>query len=379
MCRIMILGHASAGKTTLTNYLIKKGYIQLIFAGPIKNFLMDIGYSYDQVNGTSAQKVMKHKDFNMSGRDLAQKYGTELMRDLFPDVCPDFNLNGYKFWARVAEYKLNEFFPNAKVVFADGRMEDEAEMVRKNGGYIIKISRKKDESCLNEEQKNHTSETSINNIVSDFTIENDGTFEELYEKMDAIMRQIDPTYNTDELCQDDVDKETKTIRSLKSGVETLDEINNEFKDSLEKELTNRTKHVYAQDDEQDMYENEQDMYEDKQDEDEQSHKNQSDNDQSECDSCDSYTDSEPENQPIRTQHSFFFILLMTTMLFGVPSMFVMHPESRTETLITLLFVIAVFKSEITHKTLTIIVYPLILVLLVEEYLRNKNILSVTAY
>lgn len=186
---ILLIGNIGVGKSTVASILVKKfGFTEKTFAEPLKNFAISIGFDPHQVYGTQNQKLEINNFWGISGREFLQKFGTEICRNSLPLVIPDMKFNGLQIWARVMERHINE---NEKLVISDGRFEDEAQLVKKYGGIIIKICR----NC-NEEQKNsgmeknisnHKSETELNGIKEDISINNNGTIEELEKKISSIL------------------------------------------------------------------------------------------------------------------------------------------------------------------------------------------------
>ena len=94
--------------------------------------------------------------------------------ELLPDVKHDI-------WIKVVEKKiLNN--PDKKYVITDVRFVNEFEFINKYNGLTIKVQR---DTIDNNDS--HISESFIDNIYTDFTITNNGTLEELYEKLNAVI------------------------------------------------------------------------------------------------------------------------------------------------------------------------------------------------
>jgi len=142
-------------------------------------------------------KEAKYQRFEspMTAREFLQKLGTDAARD---NIHPDFWVN-----ALFADYKeLNLDFEVAKNIYpnwiiTDVRFPNEVKAIKDRGGKVIRINRPKkypevkDELTRNilESTKNfgiieHFSETALDNYDGfDIIIENNGTIEELIEKI----------------------------------------------------------------------------------------------------------------------------------------------------------------------------------------------------
>jgi hypothetical protein len=124
----------------------------------------------------------------MTYRSLLQKIGTEAMRDVIhPDIWVNSLFSEYKVidiekraWnGTVIDY--TDCFP--KWIITDVRFENEADAIKKRGGILIKIERPNDN---NDDQ--HSSETSLNDIKFDYTVTNDGTLYDLKNKITDILQ-----------------------------------------------------------------------------------------------------------------------------------------------------------------------------------------------
>ncbi len=103
-------------------------------------------------------------------RTLLQALGMK-MREIDEDV-----------WAKYLFRKV-EAEPNRRYVIDDLRFLNEARLARKHKFIIIKIVGLQ-RVQLTPEQKNHPSEVQVDLIEPDFTIDNGGSLEELYRKLD---------------------------------------------------------------------------------------------------------------------------------------------------------------------------------------------------
>ena len=106
------------------------------------------------------------------GRSLLQKVGTDIVREQRPNFWVDFIKD------------LLSMFPNEWdfVLIPDSRFPNGLKQAGFNVIHL-RVRRENFESPLTTEQQNHPSETALDHVVPDFLIVNDGTLEDLYNKV----------------------------------------------------------------------------------------------------------------------------------------------------------------------------------------------------
>lgn len=155
-----ITGKAGAGKDTVAGILVQNlGYVRYAFAGPLKEALSVLGMP---------EPPREIKEHNYPGRDYsyrvaAQTLGTEWARKL------DEN-----FWINLAIQKLDEL-KGKSVCISDVRFDNEAQMIKDRGGYILKIVGRD----YNVSNATHASEKGVSSSLVDIEIPNKGSIEEL--------------------------------------------------------------------------------------------------------------------------------------------------------------------------------------------------------
>jgi hypothetical protein len=177
MVLIGLIGKKSSGKTTASEFLCKKfDYVNYAFADPLKQICMILGAPRWAVYGTQEEKERIVPELGISGRQMMQRLGTELFRDLFPTILPDFILGkSKKIWIHLFEEKLKKT-PN--MVVSDVRFYDEAETIIRNGGILLRINR----DVGNDDS--HSSEQNLVLPVEWVTeIDNNTSVENLYKKL----------------------------------------------------------------------------------------------------------------------------------------------------------------------------------------------------
>jgi len=161
-------GKAHAGKDIAGKYLVDKYYFKhYYFAKPLKegcNKMFNL--SDEQIR--NKEKVIE--PWGRSPRELYQLLGTDVARTIDPNV-----------WIKNAEM----FYKNAigfSVVITDVRFANEAKWIRDKGGIVVYINRQQKEI----EANSHSSENGLSGNDVDVYIENDGTINDLYEKIENI-------------------------------------------------------------------------------------------------------------------------------------------------------------------------------------------------
>lgn len=159
---IGISGKLQSGKDTTADYLVKKyGFIRIAFADKLKEIAKDL-FFWDG----------EKDDY---GRKLLQDIGVA-MRKVKEDV-----------WVNYVLQKVNDTRLTTKNwVITDVRFKNEADLVRLSGGDLWRIERKLDRT---HEANKHISEVDLDDYKQfGVIINNFGTMNELYEKIDLLLR-----------------------------------------------------------------------------------------------------------------------------------------------------------------------------------------------
>jgi len=174
----MIIGFTGRkyhGKDTAAKRLIKNGYTPMSFAEPIKEIAkMLFGFSENQMNGNQKEDIDSR--WNISPREALQFIGTELFREQIQRLLPDI---GSDFWVKSLENRIPK---DTNIVITDVRFPNEVDMIHRLGGKIIRVKRD-----IVENQGSHISEMLIDTLDADHDIENNGTIEELHDKVNVIL------------------------------------------------------------------------------------------------------------------------------------------------------------------------------------------------
>lgn len=193
---IALSGYAGSGKNAVADFLTSKhGFKQLSFANAIKKALWTLNpiIAYGWVDDSSLletnhqtsypihlQRIVPNytddalwrsaKDSYTEVRRLLQVLGTEVGRDMF----------GEDFWVDQVLKDLDSY--NQNYVITDTRFPNEYWKLVENAAVIIRINRE-GYAPVN----NHPSETALDSFMFDHEIDNNGTLDELFKKVeDAI-------------------------------------------------------------------------------------------------------------------------------------------------------------------------------------------------
>ena len=200
---IGIVGLISSGKGTVADRLVEKhGYQKDSFAKSLKDAVASMfNWDRDMLEGDT--KSSRHwreqpdkfwsEKFGKSvtPRWVLQYFGTEVMRQGMHDaIWVDSCLGRYK---------------GQNTVISDTRFPNEIKRIKENGGVILLVKRFKDPDWFtsyvegNVEPKGiHSSEYMWAKSEFDYTIENNGSLENLNVRVDDIIRQLQDLPPTNE-------------------------------------------------------------------------------------------------------------------------------------------------------------------------------------
>ena len=166
---IGLTGKAGSGKDTVASFLVEQhDFMPVAFADPLKKGLMAMFNLGPEYFSDSKLKEEDIPELDVSPRILMQTLGTEWARNLL-----DENI-----WVDIARRKIKAF-DSYSVVVTDVRFENEAALIKELGGVILQVQR---EGLDGVGIQGHSSEVG-RGVDADFVIVNDGTFEQLKEKV----------------------------------------------------------------------------------------------------------------------------------------------------------------------------------------------------
>lgn len=204
---IGFVGFIGSGKGTVGEILVKKGFQKESFAKPLKDACANIfGWNRDMLEGNT-DKSRKWREIpdefwsksfgrDFSPREALQLLGTEAGRNVFhKDIWVQSLIN------RVT---------TKKTIITDVRFRNEIEMVHNHGGKIVRVKRGPEPEWFEDakvfkkghkrnmgwamakyklqELNIHSSEIDWINCPVDYTIENNGTLDELGKKVENMLQ-----------------------------------------------------------------------------------------------------------------------------------------------------------------------------------------------
>jgi len=177
----MIIGFAGkkgSGKSTAAGFLVELGFVRYSFADPIRemlsSLLSDLGLSADEKLEAMQRKEEVIHPIGVSFRHLAQTLGTEWGRQLVD----------HDVWIKCQACRLENRWPEARIVYDDIRFENEAALIRAYGGRIVHIRR----SGLPEDD-HHASEVGIAVADGDLVLDNGGNLGLLLDAVLALVNR----------------------------------------------------------------------------------------------------------------------------------------------------------------------------------------------
>lgn len=187
---IGIVGKAGAGKDSIADHLIKEyGFQKMSFAAPLKSLVQDLfDMTPDQLH--TEQKENIDKRYGMTPRWLLQYLGTDVFRNLYPEIWCDYLVRAYERLYRHAKEKRGTVMP--RVVVSDVRFLNEAAAILGADGYVWRVV------CLNNPKATtlggdhgHASEMEQDKITVEhcFTAEF-GDLPGLFAQVDKKMKEI---------------------------------------------------------------------------------------------------------------------------------------------------------------------------------------------
>ena len=181
MVVIVLVGSSGVGKDTIAEMMGSLcGTLSLSYAGPLKKACQIIfDLSDDQLTDREKKEVVDTR-WDLSPRQMFQKVGTELFRDQI-----DKDIWVKSMCSRIETHLKKD--SKRHVVVTDARFANEVSILKKRyGAKCLKVSRAYNPDATKEGQ--HKSETCVASLQCDSHLENNGTIEELKEKVEEYLK-----------------------------------------------------------------------------------------------------------------------------------------------------------------------------------------------
>lgn len=174
-------GMARSGKDTVGTHLVEHfNFKQYALADPLKRACAEM-FGLPLIDFYEGDREKINEFWGFSPREMAQLMGTECGRQVFRDDI----------WIKRAEmeYETMSAFVHAGMVVTDCRFENEVQWIKDTGGTIIHVQRPGADGVVG--VGNHLSEAGYPDELKDHIVVNDGTLEDLYEKINDIMMPVE--------------------------------------------------------------------------------------------------------------------------------------------------------------------------------------------
>lgn len=178
MILVGLCGKKYSGKDTVADYLVEHhGFQKKSFAGPLKEACQALFLFSDEQCHDPCLKEVVDPRWGLSPRAALQMMGTDWVRNQFAK----------DFWVHRMRFDLLDVTTTTRIVISDVRFENEKDLVTELGGSVYRVHR----PSSPQKEDGHESETNMDQFADSLpTIVNDGTLEELYEKIDTVLNDI---------------------------------------------------------------------------------------------------------------------------------------------------------------------------------------------
>lgn len=176
---IGLVGQAFAGKDTVGAYLARAhNFSMLAFADPIRDALMS-AFAIEPRQFRPENKEIVIDWLGKSPRQLMQTLGTEWGRNMIKPTL----------WTDLMERRIRQSIQvgDTDIAITDVRFQTEAEMILRLGGKVWRVHRPDADTT---QHAGHISETEAAEIHAQHYLMNDGTLEQLYEQVDAVLYSV---------------------------------------------------------------------------------------------------------------------------------------------------------------------------------------------
>lgn len=194
-CKLIgIHGHAGSGKDTVADYIrfTRENTWKIPFARALKEACVRLfGMPLESFHELELKEAV-HPYWNISPRQAAQFFGTEMVRETLPRLLPTIGSN---FWIHRLAMTLNgldESMPydsDDVVVIPDVRFQNEYDWIIANGGIIIHLTRPGADGIVG--IPSHASEAGILHTCPERTypLSNQGSLDDLHAKVEDILTE----------------------------------------------------------------------------------------------------------------------------------------------------------------------------------------------
>lgn len=174
-------------------YFIAHEYFEENSSWQIKKFADKTTQSFETITGINYHKLDRKEkekirplyiDFAETNKKV---FGDDVwVNSLFSEYKPELKPSiQNEVWSTS---DIKKVYPNW--IITDMRFPNEFKAVKDRGGITIRVNRTYENPCKNIPLHEHPSETALDNEIFDYHIDNDGTMEELIEKVRVILIEL---------------------------------------------------------------------------------------------------------------------------------------------------------------------------------------------
>jgi hypothetical protein len=186
-----IMGAIGSGKDTIADFLTNHGFVRMSFAKKVKDVAHVVfGWDRELLEGRTAESRAWREEvdpaWGLSPRTALQKIGTEMFRE---HICDDV-------WVKAVLQEIGATEEN--VVITDCRFENEIDAIQSVGGTILFVQRGEPPSWADAAAAGaHIAGVHVTDMntyalrhKASMIIENNGTLNDLYTKIESIFNSL---------------------------------------------------------------------------------------------------------------------------------------------------------------------------------------------
>lgn len=167
---LMLIGEIGSGKTTVGNYLQTRGYRKFALGDRVKKFIVELTAEMHSIDNSNVKITME----NLNDRHSKELY-RPYMQKIATEVCR--GVLGEDIWCDALSKDIDS--DGTKFVVEDVRFMNEYNYFKKKGCKSVRIASR---GLARGTNYDHSSETELEGLKTDYVIYNTGTIDELFEQ-----------------------------------------------------------------------------------------------------------------------------------------------------------------------------------------------------
>jgi len=176
---IGIIGNKYTGKDTFADYLVKHyEFKKITYAEPLKEISRYLFHLQEEQLSDPYHKEIKIPYWDLTPREIFQRIGTDLFRNHFDK----------DFWIKQFEIRflkdMDKKEKTTNMVCSDVRFQNEADLIKKYGGILVRVDRP------NLEKKDSHESEKLEIVGHDYYIENSSSLQDFYDKIDGLVENF---------------------------------------------------------------------------------------------------------------------------------------------------------------------------------------------